>query len=92
MSEPIAFLRRTTEAPSSEFERIVTAAVLRDAEERIARGERLVDGHWQLRSVVRDFRADKARATRRSAYEMLALWSLVGLLGLAFAALAALLV
>lgn len=92
MSEPIPFLRHRSDAPRLELDRIISAALMREAEERFARGDRLVDGHWQEKATVPQARLLRRRTMRRNLIEGLMLWSGVGVLGLAFVGLTLLLV
>lgn len=92
MSKPVLFLRRRSESPKQEFERIVSTALLREAEERFERGDRLIDGHWLEKAAVPQARARRRQAAWRNLAESLLLWAGVGALGLAFVGLTLLLV
>lgn len=92
MSRPVLFLRHRSEVPKQEFDRVISAVLLREAEERLARGDRLIDGHWQEKTAVPQARARRRQAVWRNLAEALLLWTVVGTLGLAFVGLTLLLV
>ncbi len=92
MSRPVLFLRHRSEVPKQEFDRIISAALLREAEERLARGDRLIDGYWQEKTAVPQARARRSRTVWRDLTEALLLWTGVGALGLAFVGLTLVLV
>lgn len=92
MSDPALFLRRSRSPAPVEAQRIVATVLLREAEVRLAAGDRLVDGRWQPPGALAPLRAERARRLRRAAREAGLFWLLVALIGLSFVGLATLLV
>jgi len=92
MSQPVLFLRHRARDSGTELDDVVTTALLREAQERLARGERLVDGRWQTLASLPHARARQRSAARRKLFEGLLFWAAVGTLGLAFVGLTLLLV
>ena len=92
MADPLLLSRKAPETQSSELERLVNGALLREAEERFTQGDRLIDGHWQSKADAPQVMARRRRANSRDWIEGFVLWTCVGLLGLAFVGLTLLLV
>ena len=69
------------------LQRIVSGAVLREAEARLGRGEGLVNGAWVHGNDVARLRRRAARGWFGQRFELLLFWGFVALFGLALVGL-----